>query len=158
MGTPEDSLASCKHLTPKEPRKNVIRYLLNANKYLRFGCKLDSQRPEDQNRQFILKYALADGKIEMHEIAADNSGRMGGKFLSAQFVRKPMCNPITPEYYSCKDFHIGAVVHVNARRFIISSTEMGVYEYMKANPEFFSTEAIEGVRNYLQTQKGCQIE
>lgn len=129
---------------------------MNANKYLRFGCKLDSQRADDQNRKFVLKYSLADGKIEMHEIAADNSGRMGGKFLSAQFVRKPLCNPVTPEYYSCKDLHIGAVLHVNARRFIITSTDCGAYEYMKQNPEFFSEEAIEGVRDYLQTH--CQAD
>lgn len=107
FGTHEDSLASCKHLTPKEPRKNLIRYLLNANKHLRFGCKLDSNRAEDSNRRFTLKFSLADDKIEMHEIVADNSGRMGGKYLSSQLIRKPMSNPNVPEYYSSKDFYIG---------------------------------------------------
>lgn len=130
---------------------------MNANKYLRFGCKLDSQRADDQNRHFVLKYSLADGKIEMHEIAADNSGRMGGKFVSAQFVQKPMCSPNTPEYYSCKDFQIGAVLQINARRFVITSTDSTVYEYMKQNPECFSDEAIDGVRAYLQTRNGSDI-
>lgn len=45
----------------------------------------------------------------MHEIAPQNSGRMGGKYLSAQLVPRPLCNPNEPEYYSSKDFHIGAL-------------------------------------------------
>lgn len=107
FGTPEDSLASCINLAPKEPRKNVIRYLLNANKFLRFGCELDTVHPEDKNRQFILKYSLSDGKISIYEIARDNSGLQGGKYLSAQLIVKPNGNRNITEYYSCKDFYIG---------------------------------------------------
>lgn len=100
-------MASCKSLRPKEPRKDIIRYIVNANKYLRFGCVLDSARPEDQNRQFILKYSLADGKISLHELSITNSGIQGGKFLSPQLVAKNDCYSSEPDYYTCKDLYIG---------------------------------------------------
>lgn len=109
LGTPEDSLASCKSLLPKEPRKDIIRYIVNANKYLRFGCVLDSARPEDQHRQFILKYSLADGKISLHELSITNSGIQGGKFLSPQLVAKNDCYSSEPDYYTCKDLYIGNI-------------------------------------------------
>jgi hypothetical protein len=32
LGTPEDSLSSCYTLIPKAPKKDVITYLVNANK------------------------------------------------------------------------------------------------------------------------------
>lgn len=109
FGTPEDSLASCKSLVPKEPRKNLIRYIVNANRYLRFGCALDSARPEDQERQFILKYSLADGKISIHELSITNSGIQGGKYLSPQLVAKNDCYASEPDYYTCKDLYIGEI-------------------------------------------------
>lgn len=107
FGTPEDSLASCKNLVPREPRKNIVQYIINANKYLRFGCVLDSARLEDQERQFILKYSLADGKISIHELSIINSGIQGGKFLSPQLIAKNDCYSSEPDYYTCKDFYIG---------------------------------------------------
>lgn len=107
FGTPEDSLASCKSLVPKEPRKNTIQYIVNASKYLRFGCVLDSARPDDQNRQFILKYSLADGKISIHELSITNSGIQGGKYLSPQLIAKNDCYMSEPDYYTCKDLYVG---------------------------------------------------
>lgn len=107
LGTYEDSLASCKSLVPREPRKDIVRYIVNANKYLRFGCVLDSARPEDQNRQFILKYSLADGKISVHEFSITNSGISGGKFLSPQLVARNDRYSSEPDYYTCKDLYIG---------------------------------------------------
>lgn len=102
-------MASCKSLVPREPRKNLIRYIVNANKYLRFGCALDSARPEDQDRQFILKYSLADGKIGINELSITNSGIRGGKYLSPQLIAKNDCFKNEPDYYTCKDLYIGKI-------------------------------------------------
>lgn len=124
FGTPEDSLASCMSLVPREPRKNIIRYILNANKYLRFGCVLDSVRPEDQERQFILKYSLADGKISIHELSAINSGIMGGKFLSSQLIPKNDCFSSEPDYYTCKDLYVGETELNRCVFYFISSFQM----------------------------------
>lgn len=109
FGTPEDSLQSCFSLMPRPPRKNVKQYLLNANKHLRFSCVLDTAHPEDANRNFIVKYALADGKIAIIERPQSNSGIQSGKFLSPQLVVKPGSDPKLPEYYTAKDLYIGKV-------------------------------------------------
>lgn len=109
FGTPEDSLQSCFRLVPRPPRKNIKQLLLNANKFLRFSCVMDTAHPEDANRYFILKYSLADGKIAIIERPQSNSGTSGGKFLSAQLVVKPGSDPKLPEYYTAKDLTIGKV-------------------------------------------------
>lgn len=68
---------------------------------------LDSARPEDQDRQFILKYSLADGKISIHELSITNSGIQGGKYVSPQLIAKNDCYRSEPDYYTCKDLYIG---------------------------------------------------
>lgn len=111
FGTPEDSLASVKNLVPREPRKNVITRLLNANKYLRFGCVLDTIHDEDKDRKFILKFSLADGKISIFEQSIDNSGIQGGAFLSPMLIMRPDSNVDEPSYYTCNDLFIGKSIN-----------------------------------------------
>lgn len=85
----------------------MVKYLLYTNKYLRFECTLRNGVAEDEKRQFILKYALADGTISIFETAIRNSGIEGGRFLSSQKVVKPGGNPVIPEYYTSKDLYLG---------------------------------------------------
>lgn len=148
LGTPEDSMASCYGLQPKPPKKDVICYLTNANKYLRFGCILDTAHPEDKIRKFILVYSLADGKIRINEPPIRNSGIQGGTFLRAQLIVRPGGDPNFPEYYSAKDFYIGSTLIIYYHRFRIVSADLYVYRYMQQHPEMFSTEAVNGVRSY----------
>jgi hypothetical protein len=148
LGTPEDSLASTFYLVPKQPKKDVVTYLMNAHKVLRYGCKLDSVHPEDQGRKFILNYNLADGQMSIMELAEMNSGIAGGKFLSSRKIVKPGSNPNKPDYYTPKDFAIGSRIHIFAHRFFITSADLYSYRYMLAHPELFSPEIIEGVRLY----------
>lgn len=121
---------------------------MNANKNLRFGCVLDTAHPEDQIRQFILIYSLADGKIKINEPPIRNSGIQGGKFLNAQLIVKPGSDPNFPEYYSAKDFSIGATLIIHTHRFRIVSADLYAYRYMMEHPEMFSAAAIDSVRNY----------
>lgn len=46
-------------------------------------------------------------------------------------------------------FFLGAILIISCRRFIITSADLNDYRYMKENPELFSKEAIESVRDYL---------
>lgn len=48
-------------------------------------------------------------------------------------------------------FFIGAILFINARRFKIISADTFVYQYMQEHPEFFSPEAVEGVRQFLMS-------
>lgn len=105
FGSPEDSLQSVFNLRPKPPRKDIKQYLLNANKYLRFSCVLDTAHPEDSNRSFILKYSLADGKISIAERPQSSAG--SAKFLAPQLVVKPGSDPKLPVYYKANDLYIG---------------------------------------------------
>lgn len=116
LGTPEDSLASCYRLRPKAPKKDLVTYLVNANKNLRYACELDTAYPEDKGRKFILIYCLSDGKICIMERSIVNSGIQGGKFLSSQKVPKPDCNINKPDYYTPKDFFIGAILKIFCHR------------------------------------------
>uniref|UniRef100_A0A8D8E469 EF-hand domain-containing protein 1 n=1 Tax=Culex pipiens TaxID=7175 RepID=A0A8D8E469_CULPI len=149
LGTPEDSIASHHSLVPRSPRKDVVTYLVNMNKHLRYGCVLDNAHPEDTIRKFVLSLSLADGTITIMESTIRNSGIRGGRFLSPTKVWKPDCDPNAPEYYTAKDFYIGAIIIVHAHRFRIVSSDLYVYRYMQAHPEMFSTTAIETVQAYL---------
>lgn len=134
---------------PKPPKKDVIKYVLNANKYLRYGAVLDNVHPEDQIRKFIIFMSLADGKIQIMEPPIRNSGIVGGMFLSSRLVVRPGCDPKIPEYYEPKDFWIGQIVTIHSHRFRIESADLYVYRYMQENPEKFAPDLIAGVRNYL---------
>lgn len=148
MGTPEDSLASCYNLVPKAPKKDIITYLINANKVLRYECKLDTDVLVDKDRKFILIYNLSEGTIQIMELSIQNSGRAGGKFLSSRKLLKIDSNPNKPDYYTPKDLYIGALVNVFNHRIIITSGDLYVYKYMKSHPEQFSVQAINEMEAY----------
>lgn len=121
---------------------------MNANKTLRYGCVFDTAHPEEKDRKFILNYNLADGNISIVERAIPNSGIQGGKFLSYRRIPKPHSNYDKPDYYTPKDFVIGAKLFIYAHRFIIVSADLYVYRYMQAHPHMFTPEAIDSVRMY----------
>lgn len=152
LGTPEDSMASCYGLIPKSPRKDIINYLINTNKFLRYGCALDTAHPEDKERRFIMMYSLADHTIQIIELPLENSGIQGGRFLSARKITRPDSDPNDPIYYTAKDLYIGATIHVYSHRFVINSADLYVYRYMQNYPEQFTPESIQHVRNYLLLQ------
>lgn len=148
LGTPEDSLASCYNLVPKAPKKDIVTYLINANKVLRYGCRMDTEVDVDINRKFVLIYNLSEGTIQIMEMSIPNSGRSGGKFLSSRKLPKPDSNQNKPDYYTAKDLYIGALVKVYSHRFIITSADLYVFKYMKSHPEQFSVEMIENLKQY----------
>lgn len=148
LGTPEDSLASCYNLVPRAPKKDIITYLVNANKTLRYGCEMETAHPEEKGRKFIMSYNLSDGMIQIIELSVPNSGIKGGKFLSSRKLVRPDSNPHKPDYYTPKDLYIGAQLKVFANRFVITSADLYVYRYMQAHPELFSPIIIDNVRLY----------
>ncbi|CAH2068628.1 unnamed protein product, partial [Iphiclides podalirius] len=158
IGAPEDTLGSCFGLMPKPPHKDVIKYNLNANKYLRYLCELDWIHPEDKGRKFVLSYSLADGTIKIGEIPQRNSGIREGKFLSSMRLQTPDSDPNFPTYYTPDKFYIGAIVPVFKHRFKIIGCDLFVYRYMSANPEKFPQEVIDNVRNYHMREGNLKDE
>ncbi|KAF5298452.1 hypothetical protein FQR65_LT01231 [Abscondita terminalis] len=168
IGSLEDSLQNTKKFDLKPPRKDVIRQLVNAQKYLRYILKIDVIHPEDEIRRFVLRYSLSEGTIYIYEPPIRNSGITGGKYLRDMLVIKPGSDPLNPSYYTPADFYIGAVINVFEQKFIIIDADLLVYRYMQANPEKFPCEIIENIRNHMfnkgfltediddQLEKECQ--
>ncbi|KAF5295445.1 hypothetical protein FQA39_LY13106 [Lamprigera yunnana] len=152
IGSLEDSLQNTKKFILTPPRKDVIRQLLNANKYLRYVMKIDAVHPEDEIRRFIMKYSLSEGTCYIYEPPIRNSGITGGKYLKDSLLIKPNSDPLNPEYYTPADFYIGAVVNVFQQRFIIIDADLYVYRYMEGNFDKFPSKVIENLRNHMFNQ------
>jgi hypothetical protein len=152
IGSLEDSLQNTLTFLPKPPRKDVVKQILNANKYLRYEMKMEDIHPEDSIRRFVLFYSLADNTCKIFEPPIENSGIIGGKYLKSSLLAKPNSNPLDPDYYSPIDFYIGAVITVFQQRFIITGADLYVYRYMQANSSKFPCEVIENIRNYMFNQ------
>ncbi|XP_018577445.1 EF-hand domain-containing protein 1-like isoform X2 [Anoplophora glabripennis] len=149
IGSLEDSLQNTLTVLPKPPKKDVMRQILNANKYLRYEMVMDVVHPEDAIRRFILSYSLADGTCRIIEPPIRNSGILGGKYLRSTYLIKPGSDPLNPDYYTAADFYIGAIITVFQQRFKIIGADLYVYRYMQANAGKFPCEVIENMRNYM---------
>ncbi|XP_076457113.1 EF-hand domain-containing protein 1-like [Babylonia areolata] len=153
FGSLEDSLQSCLSLIPQPPKKDFIKMLENDHKVLRFEAVMDSIRPEDSGRRFIISYRLADDMLTIYEPQVRNSGIIGGKFLERTRVAKPGCPPDGPEYYGPQDFFIGAVIEIFNHRFVITGADAFVLTYMEEHASQFPPGTINSLREKLgQTQ------
>ncbi|XP_011708053.1 PREDICTED: EF-hand domain-containing protein 1-like [Wasmannia auropunctata] len=152
FGSPEDTYASCLSFVPKPPKKNVTRQLVNFPKKLRYSARMDATHPEDEGRDFVMVYSLSDGTVQINEIEKRNSGRREGCFLSFRLIPKPCTGKDDPEYYTPRDFFIGARVNVFNHRFVITGADLFVYRYVEANHDKFCPEVRENLRNYFLQQ------
>ena len=79
FGSEEDSLCSCKGLLPKPPKKDFIKFMekdrrgLDSN-VLRFLARMDTKKPIDMDRRFIISYYLSDDTVLVFEPPVRNSG------------------------------------------------------------------------------------
>ncbi|XP_046865042.1 EF-hand domain-containing protein 1-like [Xenia sp. Carnegie-2017] len=149
FGSLDDSLQSCLSLIPQPPKKDFIRMLENGNKVLRYSAIMESVRPEDKDRKFIIIYRLADDMITIYEPPVRNAGILCGKFLQRTRVQKPGTPTDNPEFYSPGDFYIGAKIHVFKHRFIITDADEYVLKYLEANSDEFPKETILSLRQKL---------
>lgn len=78
-GSEEDSLCSCMGLLPKPPKRDFIKFMekdrrgLDSN-VLRFLARMNTTKPIDQERRFIISYYLSDDTISVFEPPVRNSG------------------------------------------------------------------------------------
>ncbi|KAL3892161.1 hypothetical protein ACJMK2_004395 [Sinanodonta woodiana] len=149
FGSMEDSLQSCLSLVPQPPKKDFIKMLENDHKVLRFEATMDTVRPEDKGRRFIISYRLADDMMTIYEPPVRNSGIIGGKFLERTRVAKPGCPPDQPVYYGPQDLYIGAVIEVFRHRFIILNADEYVLKYMETHKDQIPASTIDSLRQKL---------
>ncbi|XP_046853746.1 EF-hand domain-containing family member C2-like [Xenia sp. Carnegie-2017] len=138
FGSEEDSLCSCLSLIPKPPKRDFMKFMekdrhgLNSN-VLRFMAKMDSGRPNDESRYFIISYFLCDDTIVVFEPTQQNSGIIGGKFMERNRIKLPDGSG----YYSSQDLYIGAHVEFLKHKFILTDAdEYAVYYIEKNNKEY----------------------
>ncbi|XP_072175362.1 EF-hand domain-containing protein 1-like [Diadema setosum] len=137
FGSYEDSLQSCLSLVPQPPKKDFIKMLENDHKILRFEAVMDSVRPEDRGRRFIISYRLADDMIKIFEPPVRNSGIVSGTFLERTRVTKPGSTPENPQFYGPQDLSIGSVLQVFSHRFVITDADDYVLFYLEAHRDDF---------------------
>ncbi|KAM9849611.1 EF-hand domain-containing protein 1-like [Aulostomus maculatus] len=132
FGSLEDSLQTCLSVIPKRPKTNVLKMLENSQKVLRYSAKLDSQKPQDEGRCFVLSYFLSNGTISIFEKSTRNSGIIAGKYLKKTRVPKPGSTIDNPEFYSPADFVIGSTVDVFGQRFMLTDADLYVLKYLES--------------------------
>jgi len=152
LGSVEDSIQSWFTYRPEHPKTDVVRYLHNLGKKLRYTAVMDYIHPEDAKRKFLIEYRLSDGCMSVNEEKIQNLGYRGGRFLKFMLVPKPGTDPRNPEYYTPADFNIGSVVNVFGHKFIITAADLAVYRYMEANPDKFRAEVVSEVRKSLMRE------
>lgn len=139
-GSHEDSEGNCRTVEPKPPKPDFNKFI-NLDRYLlRFGAKMMSIFPENNERIFIITYYLSDDTISVHEMAVRNSGFQGGDFYRRSKMILPkqdMLTPYRPISYSPHHFFIGATVVLNDFKFYIASADEFALNYMEKHSNQF---------------------
>jgi len=145
FGSEEDSLCSCMGLLPKPPKRDFIKFMekdrhgLDSN-VIRFLARMDTTKPVDADRRFIISYYLSDDSIQVFEPPVRNSGVIGGKFLERGRVKKPnqpLYSTALSEYYSAHDLFVGTTLDLNNHRFVLIDADAYAYNYMKEHSSEF---------------------
>lgn len=157
FGSEEDSLASCLRLTPRPPRRDIKKLLVDADKVMRFEARMVNDRLEDDNRRFIVAIYLADNSVCVWELKQRNSGHSEGKFA----VKSKKQNPATGTSFQPADFYIGAVLEVTACPFLLTGADEAALVYMEEHVDEFPymncdiiLSKIERLVKYLETVDG----
>lgn len=152
-GSEEDSLCSCMGLLPKPPRRDFIKFMekdrrgLDSN-VLRFLARMDTSKPIDMERRFIISYFLSDDTILVFEPPVRNSGIIGGKFLERCRIKKPNqpnYSTTMSEYYLAQDLFVGANVDFNSHKFILIDADEYAFRYMENNNREFARANVEAI-------------
>ena len=107
--------------------------LSNLSEYpLRYQLQLQSVRPDDALRKFVMSYQLSDDTISIYENPQRNSGIISGKFLQSTRVTKPGSTTDDPAFYAPSNFAIGSVIEIFRHRFKIVDADDHVKNYLDA--------------------------
>eukprot|EP00049_Salpingoeca_infusionum_P005694 m.95331 g.95331 ORF g.95331 m.95331 type:complete len:620 (+) comp13056_c0_seq1:128-1987(+) len=116
FGTEEDSMVSVHHLVLKPPKKDFAKWFKAGQNTLQFKARLDTDSHIDAEREFAVVFYLADDTIAVFEERKRNSGIAGGKFIERTKLK--VADKSRP--YAPSDFTLGAVVDLNAHRFVLT--------------------------------------
>ncbi|XP_002735862.1 EF-hand domain-containing family member C2-like [Saccoglossus kowalevskii] len=166
FGSEEDSLCSCMGLLPKPPRRDFIKFMekdrhgLDSN-VLRFVARLDTTKPIDIDRRFIISYFLSDDSIAVFEPPQRNSGIIGGKFLERGRIKKPnqpRFSTKLSEYFMATDLYVGSRVDFNCHIFILTDADEYAYRYMEKHAQEFQVADINAILKRLKDVGQANVE
>ncbi|KAJ3202523.1 EF-hand domain-containing member C2 [Entophlyctis luteolus] len=125
---------------PYVPNTSLKNFLENDRRVLRFYCIWDDTNTVFGDvRHMVVHYYLSDDTIDIHECIPANSGRQSSSmFLNRCRLPKhatPGASSLSPniptEYFSDRDFTIGAVLHLNGRPFVICDCDGFTREFYR---------------------------
>jgi len=142
FGSEEDSLGNCTRLVPKPPFKDLSKFWNKdthaiESEQLRFVARLDTTKPIDLDRRFIITYFIVDDTVLVYEPQQRNSGIASGKFL--QQGKYKLADQ--SRYFEATDFYIGARIELNKFKFVLVDADDYAFSYMErhkfpySNPE-----------------------
>jgi len=151
FGSQEDSLASCGQLVPKPPKTEFDKQGVNLPKQvLRFASKMDTDRYDDKDRQFVIMFYSATNEIQVREPPQRNSGVVGGMWLS----KRKIMNDKAGRMFEASDFYAGASVKFNSTTFVVNDVDEHTLIHMDSNPGEFPLADINYVTSQLRSKMG----
>jgi len=153
FGTEDDSLASCIHLTPRVPSRDINKLMNEVKRIMRFEARAKNCKKEDENRRFIVGVFVADGSVGVWETKQRNSGHTEGKFA----FKSRKKNSATGTWFKPSDFIVGETVDINCTPFQLLRADECTLSYMEDNCDEFPVSdmrvicrKIAGLRNELE--------
>mmetsp|Transcript_22733 Transcript_22733/g.59289 ORF Transcript_22733/g.59289 Transcript_22733/m.59289 type:complete len:623 (-) Transcript_22733:316-2184(-) len=133
LGTEEDTLAGCKSLMPRAPKKDINKLMLESHLELRFEAQMVTEIPEYQSRRFRIIFFIGNETVAIDEISGSNSGFYNGKFCTRARVK----NTATGTWFKPGDFFPGAAVEINSVVFTLTRADQRTLNYMEKHTETF---------------------
>jgi hypothetical protein len=100
---------------------------------LQFCATLESRRPEDKLREFVVAYYLQDRAFVVYETRVPNSGFRGGKFMQKQVLT----NPKTGAPYEPREIYVGARLDLAGWIFVLQEASEDALKVMEAHSDVF---------------------
>ena len=99
---------------------------------LQFAATLESRKPEDKDREFVISYTVDDHSFEVFERHIPNSGFRGGKFMQRTVVKKP-----NGDTYEPREIYVGAKLNLGGWVFVLQEASEEALKTMEANSDVF---------------------
>ena len=99
---------------------------------LQFAASLETRKPEDKTREFVVSYTMDDHSFEVFERHIPNSGFGGGKFMQRTVVKKP-----NGETYEPREIYVGAKVNLGGWVFTLQEASEEALKIMEARSDIF---------------------
>jgi hypothetical protein len=100
---------------------------------LQFCATLETRRPEDKLREFVVAYCLQDRALVVYETRVPNSGFRGRKFMQKQVLT----NRKTGAPYEPREIYVGARLDLAGWIFVLQEASEDALKVMEAHSDVF---------------------